>query len=100
MARSDRSRSRRLLTAGIVRGPYVARNGRSSGMSTRSTGHGARVPTYASGMGDGGRAGAFSRREFVKRGAAVSALAMGGRLLGPLPAQPARAQSAAGAGAL
>jgi hypothetical protein len=51
-------------------------------------------------MGEEGVACGVSRREFVKRGAAVSALALGGRLLGPMSASPARAQAAAAAGAL
>ena len=50
----------------------------------------------------GGNAGAssVSRREFVKRGAALSAIALGGRLLDPAFAFPARAQAAAATGAL
>jgi hypothetical protein len=51
-------------------------------------------------MGEEGGAGGVSRREFVKRGAALSAIALGGRLLGPMSMSPARAQAAAAAGAL
>jgi hypothetical protein len=53
-------------------------------------------------MGEEGGADGVSRREFVKRGAALSAIALGGRMLGPMSAVPARAQprALAAAGAL
>jgi hypothetical protein len=58
------------------------------------------VAIYIAAMGEAGGVRAVSRREFVKRGAALSAVAMGGRLLGPMSAAPARAQAAAAAGNL